>query len=180
MVEASDILNLDVHQILRTSQFGWCFHVGLQLYFNAIHNFVCSVPEVCKRPPWYSTMLLGKRLKLNCSQQYECKQGTTNQHENIIQTVKFGGRSIMIRGSHLWSWTACHRRGENEVYQGFQQDNVRVAVHKMTLNIYHRKSTTKWLWRPKICLLEWPNQSPGPQSNRDAVEWEESYSHQTS
>ncbi|KAF7654957.1 hypothetical protein LDENG_00062870 [Lucifuga dentata] len=59
----------------------------------------------------------------------------------------------------------------SQVYQGILQDNVRVAVRQLKLSRswvmqqdndpkHQSKSTTEWLQKNKIHLLEWPSQSP--------------------
>ena len=101
------------------------------------------------------------------------RKGTAYHHENIIPTVKYGGGNIMI-----WACFTASGPGQlgiiegkmnSQVYQTILQDNVRMSVHQLKLcrrwvmqqdNDPKRKSTTEWLQKNKIRLLEWPSQSP--------------------
>lgn len=104
-----------------------------------------------------------------------CKKGTAYHHENIIPAVKYGGGNIM-----MWACFAASGPGQlaiiegkmnSQVYQTILQDNVRMSVRQLKLcrswvmqqdnDPKHRsKSTTEWLQKNKIHLLEWPSQSP--------------------
>ena len=63
------------------------------------------------------------------------------------------------------------RKMNSQVYQDIWQENVRLSVRQLKLNRswvmkqdndpkHRSKSTTEWLQQKKICLLEWPSQSP--------------------
>lgn len=103
------------------------------------------------------------------------KKGTAHHHENIIPTVKYGGGNIMIwacfAASGPGQLTIIEGKMNSQVYQKILQDNVRVSVRQLKLcrswvmqqdndPKHWSKSTTEWLMKNKIRLLEWPSQSP--------------------
>lgn len=102
------------------------------------------------------------------------KKGPAHHHENIIQTIKHDGGNIMI-----WACFAASGPGQlaviegkmnSQVYQKCLQD-VRLSVCQLKIcrgwvmqqdndPKHWSKSTTEWLQKNKIRLLEWPSQSP--------------------
>nr|AAW25703.1 SJCHGC03999 protein [Schistosoma japonicum] len=113
------------------------------------------------------------KLKLSCLEGTHDtvwrKKGTSHQHQNLIPTVKYGGGSIMVWGCFAASGPgqlAIRRKNE---FPSFQ--NTRLSVCQLKLNRswvmqqdndpkHRSKSTIEWLQQKKICLLEWPSQSP--------------------
>ena len=103
------------------------------------------------------------------------KKGTAHQHQNLIPTVNYGGGSIMVWGCFAASGPGhiaiIDGKMNSQVYQDISQDNIRISVRQLKRNRswvmqqdndpkHRSKSTTEWLQQKKICLLEWPSQSP--------------------
>ncbi|KAK3524814.1 hypothetical protein QTP86_007598 [Hemibagrus guttatus] len=89
--------------------------------------------------------------------------------------LKYGGGSIMVWGCFAASGPGplaiVEVKINSQVYQDIQKDNLKVAVRKLKLRRswvmqqdndpkHKSKSTTEWVQRHKIHLLEWPSQSP--------------------
>ncbi len=103
------------------------------------------------------------------------KTNTAFHKKNIIPTVKHGGGSVMV-----WGCFAASGPGllaiidgtmNSALYQKILKENVRLSV--CDLKLKHTwvmqqdndpklisKSTSEWLQKNKIKVLEWPNQSP--------------------
>ncbi len=103
------------------------------------------------------------------------KTNTAFHRKNIIPTVKHGGGSVMV-----WGCFAASGPGllaiidgtmNSALYQKILKENVRLSV--CDLKLKHTwvmqqdndpklisKSTSEWLKKNKIKVLEWPNQSP--------------------
>ena len=102
------------------------------------------------------------------------KKGTEHQHQNLIQTVKYGGGSIMVWGCFAVSGPGqlaiIDGKMNSQVYQDILQENVSVSVHQLKLNRSwvmqqdndpkHRSKSTEWLQQKNLRLLKWPSQSP--------------------
>ena len=101
--------------------------------------------------------------------------GTAYHNENIFPTVKYGGGNIMIWASFAASGPdqlgIIEGKINPQAYQTILQDDVRMSVSQLKLcrrcvmqqnndPKHQSKSTTEWLQRNKICLMEWPSQSP--------------------
>ena len=90
--------------------------------------------------------------------------GTAHHPRNTISTVKFGGGSIMVRGSFSANGTGrlhiFEDRMNGEMYQDILDKNL------LPSNDPKHKEIINWFQRNKIKLLEWPNLSRGHQPNQ--------------
>jgi hypothetical protein len=66
------------------------------------------------------------------------KKGTAHQHQNLIPTVNYGGRSIMVWGCFVASvpgqLAIINGKMNSQVYQDILQENVRLSVCELNLN----------------------------------------------
>ncbi len=103
-----------------------------------------------------------------------CKTNTAFHKKNIIPTVKHGGGSVMV-----WGCFAASGPGliaiidgtmNSALYQKILKENVRPSVCDLKLNRtwvlqqdndpkHTSKSTSEWLKKNNIKVLEWPSQS---------------------
>ena len=124
---------------------------------------------------WMFHSATGKIFYGQVKLQLSCWCAVPSKHQNLIPTVKYGEGNIMV-----WIWFAASGPGQlavidgkinSQVYQDIFQENVRLPVRQLKLNRswvmqqdndpkHRSRSTTEWLQQMKICLLEWPSQSP--------------------
>ncbi len=103
------------------------------------------------------------------------KTNTAFHKKNIIPTVKYGGGSVMVWGCFAASGPGrlaiIDRTMNSALYQKIRKENVRPSVRDLKLKRtwvmqqdndpkHTSKSTSEWLKKNKIKVLEWPNQSP--------------------
>ncbi|KAI3363740.1 hypothetical protein L3Q82_001204 [Scortum barcoo] len=103
------------------------------------------------------------------------KNGTAFDKKNIMPTVKHGGGSVMVWGCFAASGpgqlTVIDGIMNSGVYQKILKDNVRPSVRALKLKRswimqqdndpkHTSKSTSEWLKKNKMKVLEWPSQSP--------------------
>ncbi|KAK3537707.1 hypothetical protein QTP70_017821 [Hemibagrus guttatus] len=104
-----------------------------------------------------------------------CKSNTAFQKKNIIPTVKYGGGSVMVWGCFADSGpgrlAVINGTMNSAVYQKILKENVRPSVCDLKLKRtwvlqqdndpkHTSKSTSEWLKKNKMKILEWPSQSP--------------------
>ena len=111
-----------------------------------------------------------------CASRYIWRKTNTAFHKkNIIPTVKHGGGSVMV-----WGCFAASGPGRlaiidgtmnSALYQKILKENVRPSVRDLKLKHtwvmqqdndpkHASKSTSEWLKKNKMKVLEWPSQSP--------------------
>ncbi len=111
-----------------------------------------------------------------CVSRYIWRKTNTAFHKkNIIPTVKHGGGSVMV-----WGCFAASGPGHlaiidgtmnSALYQKIMKENVQPSVCDLKLKLNWvmqqdndlkntSKTTSEWLKKNKIKVLEWPNQSP--------------------
>ncbi len=103
------------------------------------------------------------------------KTNTAFHKKNVIPTVKHGGGRVMVWGYFAAlgpGWLAIIDGTMNSaLYQKILKENVRPSVCDLKLKCtwvmqqandpkHTSKSTSEWLKKNKIKVLEWPNQSP--------------------
>ncbi len=138
-----------------------------------------------KKISWLSPRLLGKyswtdetKVELfgRCVSRYIWHKTNTAFHKkNIIPTVKHCGGSVMVWGCFAASgpgWLAIiDGTMYSALYQKILKENVQPSVCDLKLKRnwvmqqdnypkHTSKSTSKWLKKNKIKVLEWPSQSP--------------------
>ncbi len=140
--------------------------------------------HICQKISWLSLRLLGKYSVDwwdkswtfgRCVSCYIWHKSKTAFHKkNIIPTVKHGGGTVMV-----WGCFAASGPGRlaiidgtmnSALYQKILKENVRLSVCDLKLKRtwvkqqdndpkHTRKSTSRWLKKNKIKVLEWPSQS---------------------
>ncbi len=103
------------------------------------------------------------------------KSNTAFQKKHIIPTVKYGGGSVMVWGCFAASGpgrlAVINRNMNYAVYQKILKNNVRPSVRDLKLKRtwflqkdndpkHTNKSTSEWLKKNKMKILEWPSQNP--------------------
>lgn len=103
------------------------------------------------------------------------KSNTAFQKKNIIPTVKHGGGSVMVLGCFAASGpgrlAVIDGTMNSALYQKILKENVRPSVRDLKLKRiwvlqqdndpkHTSKSTSEWLKKNKMKVLEWPSQSP--------------------
>ncbi|KAF7670306.1 hypothetical protein LDENG_00272020 [Lucifuga dentata] len=103
------------------------------------------------------------------------KTNTAFQKKNIIPTVKHGGGSVMVWGCFAASGpgrlAVIDGTMNSALYQKILKENVRPSVRDLKLKRtwvmqqdndpkHTSKSTSEWLKKNKMKVLEWPSQSP--------------------
>ncbi len=101
------------------------------------------------------------------------KTNTTFHKKNIIPTVKHGGGSVMVcfAASGPGRLAIIDGTMNSALYQKILKEHVRPSVCDLKLKRtwvmqqdndpkHTSKSTSEWLKKNKIKVLEWPNQSP--------------------
>ncbi len=123
---------------------------------------------------WLSPRLLDKYSVDWWDKSYIWRKTNTAFHKkNIIPTVNHGGGSVMVWGCFAASgpgWFAIIDGTMNSaLYQKILKENIQPSVcdlkHTWVMQQHNdpkhtSKSTSEWLKKNKIKVLEWPNQSP--------------------
>ena len=102
------------------------------------------------------------------------KTNTAFHKKNIIPTVKHGGGSVMVWGCFAASGpgrlAVIDGTMNSALYQKILKENVQPSVRDLKLKCtwvmqqdndpkHTSKSTSEWLKKPKMKVLEWPSQS---------------------
>ena len=135
---------------------------------------------------WNYSLVVWKEHTTLC---VEKKKGTAHHHQNLIPTVNYGGRSVMVWGCFAASGPGqlaiIDGKMNSQVYQDILQENVRLSVFQLKLNrswVMQQNNDPKQNRRTEENMPSGVAQSESwPQPDWDAMAWpQQCSSHQTS